>query len=108
MGRPVGSTTGYSKSKRDKIIHKAKAESKEIVKFMAEQKGYEIPKAEFAKESIECAVEIMRRDDINVKDKLAAAKTVLEWTMAKPATESTVNVKRAEDFLSEIAEEMKG
>jgi hypothetical protein len=69
-------------------------------------KGLEIPKQEFAKEAIETSVEIMRREDINVKDKLAAAKTVLEWTMAKPASETTVNVKTAESFLDEIAAEV--
>lgn len=105
-GRPKGATEGFLKTKRDKIIIEAKAEAKEIVKYMENTKGYEIPKLEFAKEAIVTAVEIMRRDDINVKDKLTAAKTVLEWTLSKPATETTVNVKTAESFLEDIAAEM--
>lgn len=106
LGRRPGGTEGYLKAKRDKLISTAKAEAKEIVTYMENTKGYEIPKQEFAKEAIVTAVEIMRRDDINVKDKLTAAKTVLEWTLAKPATETTVNVKTAESFLEDIAAEM--
>ncbi len=105
LGRPRGSTQGYSKSERDKLKVKAKAEAKIIVEHMV-TKGFEIPKHEFASEAIHTAVEIMRREDINPKDKLSAAKTVLEWTLSKPATETTVNVKTAEDFLKDIAAEV--
>lgn len=64
-----------------------------------------IPKGAFAKEAIEAVVEVMRLDKLPPKDKIAAARTVLEWTMAKPASESTVNVKTAEDFLADIAKD---
>ena len=107
LGKPKGATEGYLKAKRDKVITVAKAEAKIIVEYMEQTKGYEIPRQEFAKEAIVTAVEIMRRDDIHPKDKLTAAKTVLEWTLAKPATEANVNVKTAESFLEDIAEEMK-
>jgi len=107
LGKPKGATEGVLKNQRDKLKAVAKAEAKVIVEYMENTKGYEVPKQEFAKEAIVTAVEIMRRDDIHPKDKLTAAKTVLEWTMAKPATESNVNVKTAESFLEEIAQEMK-
>ncbi len=107
LGKPKGATEGYTRKKRDKLKVVAKAEAQEIVTYMENSKGYEVPKQEFAKEAIVTAVEIMRREDIHPKDKLTAAKTVLEWTMAKPATESNVNVKTAESFLEEIAQEMK-
>ncbi len=105
-GRKLGATEGFTKSERNKMKAKAKAEAKEIVKYMSETKGFEIPKQEYAKESIEMAVTIMRRTDIHPKDQLAAAKTILEWTLSKPASESTVNVKTAESFLEDIAVEM--
>lgn len=101
LGRPPGSVTGYSGSQYKKQKAKAKAEAKEIVALM-EKKGFEIPKAEFAREAIEVAVEIMRTDAMNAKDKLSAARTVLEWTLSKPVAVSEVNVKKAEDFLSAI------
>lgn len=106
MGRPQGATAGYNKTERNEIKKQAKKEAERIVAYMETDKGYAVPKQEFAKEAITMAVEIMRREDINVKDKLTAAKTVLEWTLAKPATETTVNVKTAESFLEDIAAEM--
>lgn len=106
LGRPLGSTEGYIKSQRNKIKAKAKAEAIEIVRYMEHEKGFEIPKKEFAKEAITTAVEIMRREDIHPKDKLAAAKAVMEWTLAKPASEANINVKTAESFLEDIAKEM--
>lgn len=101
LGRPPGSVTGYSGAQYKKQKAKAKAEAKEIVALM-EKKGFEIPKAEFAREAIEVAVEIMRTDAMNAKDKLSAARTVLEWTLSKPVAQSEVSVKRAEDFLSAV------
>ena len=105
-GRPKGSITGYNFTQNNRRKAKAKAEAKEIVALM-EKKGYEIPKQEFAKESIETAVEIMRMTEISPKDKLTAARTVLEWTLAKPVAQSEVSIKKAEDFLAmvSIAEE---
>ncbi len=35
--------------------------------------------------------------------KLAAIRTVLEWTRSKPATKSLINVNSSEDWLAEIA-----
>ena len=106
LGRPPGATEGQVKQSRDRIKRAAKAEATLIVNYMEKEKGFEIPKVEFAREAIVTAVEVMRREDINVKDKLTAAKVVLEYTMAKPASETTVNVKTAESFLEDIAAEM--
>lgn len=105
-GRPKGAYDGYTRIERNKHKAKAKAESKEIVRLM-EKKGFEVPKAEFARESIETAVEIMRMHEISPKDKLAAARTVLEWTMAKPVAQSEVSIKKAEDFLDLVSLEEK-
>lgn len=105
-GRPRGSIDGYSKSELNKQRKTAKAEAKEIVKFM-EKKGFEVPKQEFAREAIEAAVETMRMEAISPKDKLTAARLVLDFTMAKPASQAEVTVKKAEDFLADIAAEME-
>jgi len=105
QGRPKGATDGMSAYRRNKMIAKARAEAKDIVKHM-EDKGIAIPKDEYAREAMTSVVELMRRTDTLPKDKLAAARTVLEWTIAKPAAETNVTVKKAEDFLSEIAEDM--
>jgi hypothetical protein len=104
-GRRPGSKDGFTQAELIKQRAKAKAEAVEIVAYM--EKKFDLPKDDFAKEALTTAVEIMRIDAINVKDKLAAARTVLEWTMAKPATQNEVTVKRAEDFLNDIAIEME-
>lgn len=101
-GRPKGATDGFSAYRRQKMIAKAAAEAKVIVKAM-EDKGIVIPKDAAAREAFETVVTEMRRKDLLPKDKLAFARTVLEWSMAKPAAETNVTVKKAEDFLSEIA-----
>jgi hypothetical protein len=49
----------------------------------------------------------MRRKDISPKDKISAAALLLTYTLAKPATETTMNVRKAEDFLNDLALEMK-
>ena len=106
-GRPRGSIDGYSKYELTQQRKKAKAEAKEIVKYMEEKKGMVIPKADFAREAIEAAVETMRMEAISPKDKLTAARLVLDFTLAKPAAQTEVTVKKAEDFLADIAAEME-
>jgi hypothetical protein len=51
-------------------------------------------------------VSMVREKDISHKDRLAAARTLLDFTMSKPETKSNVTVKKAEDFLSDLANEM--
>jgi len=104
-GRPKGATDGFSAYQRKRMIAKARAEAKVIVNRM-EEKGIAIPKDEYAREAFETVVTEMRRKDLLPKDKLSAARTVLEWSMAKPAAETNVTVKKAEDFLNDIAGDM--
>lgn len=83
----------------------AKEEAIRMVHIM-EKKGFEIPETEFAREAIVAAVETMRMEAINPRDKLSAARLVLEFTKAKPAAQAELTVRRAEDYLAEIAKEM--
>jgi hypothetical protein len=50
------------------------------------------------------AVLVTMRAPINQPTKLAAARTVLEYTMAKPTAKSEVTVNAAEKWLAEISE----
>lgn len=106
MGRPHGALDGTTTIEREKSIAAAKAEAKRLVQLM-EQNGSNVPKDGFAREALETAVEIVRRKEISPKDQLAAARLVLEFTMAKPASESNVTVKKAEDFLADLASQDK-
>lgn len=101
-----GDTNGVNRKQRNKIIAKARAEAQQLVKHM-EETGRVVFKDPNAREAMEFAVETIRRSDVSIKDKLATARLILEYTQAKPATESNVNLKRAEDFLTDLAEEIK-
>lgn len=102
LGRPPGALDGTTASERGKDLAKARAEAKQLVKLM-EQTNSNIPKEGYAREALEVAVEEMRREKVTSKDKLSAARLVLEYTMSKPASESSVTVKKAEDFLADLA-----
>lgn len=77
-----------------------------MVDYM-EKKGMVTFKDDIGREALEFAIGIVRRPDVPIKDQLTASRTVLDFTMAKPASETTVNVKKAEDFLTDLAAEMK-
>jgi hypothetical protein len=92
---------------------KARAEAKEIIAKM-KQNGEPIEDSR-AEESLEAAIEVVRaraedakgRNDFlyGVGDRLKAAKLVLEYTKAKPATKTEVTIQRAEDFLEGLTQE---
>ena len=107
-GRTRGSMDGYNKVALQKLKKIAHAEAQVIVEYLigTGQVSEEINKNQYAKEAFEAAVEVMRLDALAPKDKLAAARTVLEWTMAKPVAQSEVTVKSAESFLDAIADDL--
>lgn len=104
-GRPRGSPDGYTGKEMRRMRAIAKDEAKRMVRIM-EKKGFEIPENEYAREAIEAAVETMRMDAISPKDKLTAARLVLDFTKSKPAAQAELTVKRAEDYLADIAKEL--
>lgn len=57
-----------------------------------------------AEEALVYAVSVVREENIPVKDRLAAARTVLEWTKSKPVAKSAVTVSAAEDWLAAVAD----
>lgn len=56
---------------------------------------------EYQKEALKTAVEVMRIDG-QAREKLAAARLVLDFTKSKPATKSDVTISAAEDFLNAV------
>jgi hypothetical protein len=56
-----------------------------------------------AEEALESACLVLRTSN-QAATKLQAARLILDFTKAKPASKSTVTVKTAEDWLSSIAE----
>ena len=56
---------------------------------------------EFAVEALRTAVEIMREPGQN-RDRLTAARMVLDFTKTKPAAKSEVTIGKAEAFLESL------
>jgi hypothetical protein len=76
------------------------------VKPMVEKVSQKLNLDEHATEALLDVVAVMR-SSTNAKDKLAAAKLVLDFTMAKPASKSDIKVSSAEDWLKSIADDTK-
>lgn len=58
-----------------------------------------------AEEALTQVISILREPG-HPRDKLAAAKTLLEYTQRKPSTSSELTLNKAEDFLDSILEDM--
>jgi hypothetical protein len=59
---------------------------------------------EFAREALHSALSIMRME-ITQKDRLAAARLVLDFTKAKPAQKSEITVNKAEEWLAQVTQQ---
>jgi len=97
-GRPRNVPDGYTKETIKPIIDKARSEAKKAVSLMKEQYDIEDPRAE---EALETAVEIMRTP-VHNRDRLQAAKLILDFTKVKPVAKSEITVGKAEEFLSSL------
>lgn len=56
---------------------------------------------EYQKEALQTAVEVMRLVG-ETRERLAAARLVLDFTKSKPASKSDVSIHKAEDFLASL------
>lgn len=100
-GRPKGVPDGYRKHQIEPIRADAKKEAKKVVKIMSEKYNIE---DEYAKQALEAAVEIVQVPG-ETRERLAAARLVLDFTRSKPVTKSEVSIGKAEEFLSSLLEE---
>jgi hypothetical protein len=102
-GRPVGVVDGYTAAQLVPIRAKAAKEAERIVEIMTEQFDVD----DYGKEALKAAVAIMREPAQN-RDKLTAARLVLDFTRSKPAASVEVTVGKAESFLSSLLIEHDG
>lgn len=96
----MGSIDGYTKEMLEPIREQSRKDAERIVQIMAEE--YDIDDS-YAKEALKTAIEIMREPAQN-RDKLTAARMVLDFTKSKPTTKSEVTIGKAEAFLSSLLE----
>lgn len=97
-GRPRGTPDGYTAEMIKPIRKKAKADAERIVAIMAKEHDID---DEYAVEALKTAVEIMREPAQN-RDRLTAARMVLDFTKTKPAAKSEVTIGKAEAFLESL------
>lgn len=101
-GRPAGVPHGYTKETIEPLRAKAKEEAERFVQIMSD--NGEAPEDDFAKEALKTAVEVMRVPG-ETRERLAAARLVLDFTKQKPASKSDVTIGKAEGFLEGLLEQ---
>ena len=99
-GRPKGVPDGYTREQIEPIRKEIQIQSKRIVEIMADQYNIE---DEYAKVALETAVEVMKMVGDN-RERVAAARLVLDFTKQKPASKNEVAISKAEDFLASLVE----
>jgi hypothetical protein len=97
-GRPTGTPDGYTLEAITPIRHQAQKDAERIVAIMARDNEID---DEYAVEALKTAVEIMREPAQN-RDKLTAARMVLDFTKTKPVAKSEVTIGKAEAFLESL------
>ena len=100
-GRPRGVPDGYRREHIEPLRAKAKKEAKQVVTIMAEKYGIE---DDYAKEALTTAVEVMRVPG-ETRERLAAARLVLDFTKTKPVAKSEVTIGKAEEFLASLIDD---
>ena len=100
-GRPLGVPDGYGDGKIKPIVEQAQKDAKKVVEIMKQDYEINDPRAE---EALETAVEIMRTP-VHNRDRLQAAKLILDFTKVKPVAKSEVTLNNAEAFLTSLLDE---
>ena len=100
-GRPKGVPDGLRKEQADDLRASIKKEAEKVVEIMSEKFGVE---DEYAKEALGTAVEVMRMQG-ETRERLSAARLILDFTKQKPVAKSEVAVAKAEDFLASLITE---
>ena len=100
-GRPKGVPDGYRKETIAPLRAQAKLDAEKVVNIMSDKFNIE---DEYQKEALTTAVEVMRLVG-ETRERLAAARLVLDFTKSKPASKSDVSISRAEDFLASLLQE---
>ena len=102
-GRPRGAVDGMTLAQSNARWADARRKAKRDVKLMTDK----LDLGAAAQEAMLETLTIMRGPG-DSRQKLAAAKLVLEYSMAKPASKSEVTVNSAEKFLESLADDTGG
>jgi hypothetical protein len=93
----AGIPDGMRRADAEKVWDEAKAFAKETIQTMVEKNI--LTDDDKANEALETALTVMR-GPVQQREKLAAARLVLEYTKAKPAQKQDISISKAEDWLA--------
>ena len=100
-GRPRGVPDGYRKAEIEPIREAAKERAAKAVKIMSEK--YDI-EDQYAQDALRTAVEVMQVPG-ETRERLAAARLILDFCKSKPASKQEVTIGKAEEFLASLLDE---
>jgi hypothetical protein len=100
----TGIPDGLRRAEAEQKREKGEAQATRIVKLMIEKYNIEDEHAQIA---LEYAVGVIKAKADGTRDKLAAARLVLDFCKTKPASKSEVTIKSAEDLLADLDAEDK-
>lgn len=95
----MGQARDLSAAESDRIWRKSRKQAEKEVSEIKEKLNLEDAAAEALTEAV-----TVLRGPISAKDKIAAARLVLDFTMAKPVAKSEVTVNKAEEWLASLTE----
>lgn len=101
--RPSGQPWGMRMSDYLPIQQKAIETAERAVKIMAE-KGIWKADNDVAERAMKTSIQIMEQQG-SVRERLQAAKTILEFTQTKPVAKTETTLKNAEAFLAQVLED---
>jgi hypothetical protein len=102
----VGLPEGYRRAEWNKIWAKRQQKAKVMVQKMKDTGVLDETRTkddERAEVALEFATAVVLSPEYNVKERLNAARTLLDFTKKKPAAVQDVTVRTAEDFLAALA-----
>ena len=99
-GRIRGQPDGMPLKEFRELEASAKIKTKKVMEILSKHKEFE-PDNKVANAAIEVAVEILNLPG-NTSTRLAAAKTLLEYTQRKPVVANETTLKNAEAFLDDL------
>lgn len=104
-GARIGIPMGWGTKEWRNYFKEKMAQSRLFIKdlFMAEAFDDALSDNEMAVDALTFAHTVMSTEQLPIKERLAAARTILDFTKAKPAQKADVTVKSAEDWLKSLA-----
>lgn len=105
--RIQGQPDGMRKKEYLRLRAEASVKAKKVMKIMADKNVW-VADNDKAHQAMDVAVEILLCKEGSMQHRLAAAKTILDFTQTKPVVKNETTLKSAESFLADLLKEDAG